>query len=92
MKIVTKEEQEEAARVTMWGAFRGGVLGLTIAAPSLYIAGVLYPKVRRIPIAQKTWLMMIATLGFGMTNAELTYNEYLTMQRYKRIMAELEQQ
>ncbi|CUA74896.1 hypothetical protein RSOLAG22IIIB_01527 [Rhizoctonia solani] len=92
MKIVTKEEQEEAARVTMWGGFRGGVLGLTIAAPSLYIAGVFYPKVRRIPVVQKTWLLLIATLGFGMTNAELTYNNYLGMQRYKRMMAELEQQ
>ncbi|CAE7087817.1 unnamed protein product [Rhizoctonia solani] len=91
MKIVTKEEQEEAARVTMWGGFRGGILGLTIAAPSLYIAGVFYPKIRRIPIAQKTWLMVIATLGVGMTNAEFTYSDYLKMQRYKRMMAELEQ-
>ncbi|CAE6448859.1 unnamed protein product [Rhizoctonia solani] len=91
MKIVTKEQQEEAARTTMWGGFRGGVLGLTIAVPSLYIAGVFYPKVRRIPVAQKAWLLVIATLGFGMTNAELTYSDYLAMQRYKRIMAELEQ-
>ncbi|KAJ1309751.1 hypothetical protein OPQ81_006516 [Rhizoctonia solani] len=91
MKIVTKEQQEEAARVTMWGAFRGGVLGLTMAAPTLYIASVFYPKIRRIPVAQKTWLLLIATLGFGMTNAELTYSDYLAMQRYKRIMEELEQ-
>ncbi|CAE6414640.1 unnamed protein product [Rhizoctonia solani] len=92
MKIVTKDQQEEAARATMWGGFRGAVLGLTVGAPSLYIAGVFYPAVRRIPVVQKTWLMLIATLGAGATNAEITYNDYLAMQRYKRIMAELEEQ
>ncbi|KAG8690834.1 hypothetical protein FRC08_010343 [Ceratobasidium sp. 394] len=86
MKIVTKQQQEDAARATMWGAFRGGIMGLTIAVPSLYIVGKIYPKVRAIPPAQKGWLLLVATLGFGMTNAELTYNEYLRMQRYNRMM------
>lgn len=86
MKIVTKQQQEEAARATMWGGFRGGVLGLTIAVPTLYIAGVIYPKVRAIPTAQRGWLLLVATLGFGMTNAEMTYTDYLAMQRYKRMM------
>ncbi|GAB1517765.1 Respiratory supercomplex factor 2 [Rhizoctonia solani] len=91
LMVVTKEQQEEAARATMWGGFRGAVLGLTVGLPSLYIAGVFYPAVRRIPVVQKTWLMLIATLGAGATNAEITYNDYLAMQRYKRIMAELEE-
>lgn len=43
------------------------------AAPSLYLAGVIYPKVRAIPTAQRGWLLLVAALGFGMTNAELTY-------------------
>lgn len=39
----------------------------------MYIAGVIYPKVRAIPTAQRGWLLLVATLGFGMTNAEMTY-------------------
>ncbi|KAG8679622.1 hypothetical protein FRC09_018839, partial [Ceratobasidium sp. 395] len=56
------------------------------AVPSLYIVGQIYPKVRAIPPAQKGWLLLVAALGFGMTNAELTYTEYLNMQRYNRMM------
>ncbi|KAG8779612.1 hypothetical protein FRC12_024030 [Ceratobasidium sp. 428] len=48
--------------------------------------GQIYPKVRAIPPAQKGWLLLVAALGFGMTNAELTYTEYLNMQRYNRMM------
>lgn len=80
MKLVSKQQQDEAVRTTAWGAAKGGALGLAVAIPALYFAGKRYPAVRAIPPVQRGWLLTISTLGFGMTNAEFAYERYLKSQ------------
>ena len=84
MKLVTKQQQEEAMRTTAWGAAKGGALGLALAIPALYFAGKRYPAVRAIPPVQRGLLLTISTLGFGMTNAEFAYEGYLKSQWHGR--------
>ncbi|KAF8610017.1 hypothetical protein BDV93DRAFT_4573 [Ceratobasidium sp. AG-I] len=80
MKLITKQQQEEAAKATAWGGIKGGALGLALAVPALHFAGKRYPAIRAIPPVQRGWLMIISTLGLGMTNAELSYEAYLKSQ------------
>ncbi|CAE6342067.1 unnamed protein product [Rhizoctonia solani] len=84
MKLITKQQQEEAAKTTMLGLAKGGALGLALAIPALHFASKRYPAVRAIPPVQRGWLMLIATLGAGMTNAELSYEAYLKSQWHGR--------
>ncbi|QRV85974.1 Respiratory supercomplex factor 2 [Ceratobasidium sp. AG-Ba] len=76
MKFVSKQQQEEAVRATAWGGFKGGILGLALATPALHFAGKRYPAIAAIPPVQRGFLLMVATLGVGMTNAELSYEAY----------------
>ncbi|QRV85973.1 Respiratory supercomplex factor 2 [Ceratobasidium sp. AG-Ba] len=80
MKLITKQQQEEAARATAWGGLKGSALGISLAIPALHFASKRYPAVRAIPPVQRTFLLMIATLGVGMTNAELSYEAYMRSQ------------
>ncbi|KAG8775700.1 hypothetical protein FRC12_001329 [Ceratobasidium sp. 428] len=84
MKLITKQQQEEAARATGWGGLKGGAFGLALAIPALHFAGKRYPAVKAIPSVQRGWLMLVSALGFGMTNAELSYEAYLKSQWHGR--------
>lgn len=80
MKLITKQQQEEAASATAWGGAKGAAIGISLAAPIMYFASRRFPTIRAIPPVQKSFLMLVATLGAGMTNAELTYEAYLKSQ------------
>ncbi|KAJ1309752.1 hypothetical protein OPQ81_006517 [Rhizoctonia solani] len=84
MKLITKQQQEEAAKATMLGLLKGGILGLGLSIPALHFAGKRFPSVRAIPPVQRGWLMLISTLGFGLTNAEFSYEAYLKSQWHGR--------
>ncbi|CAE6426852.1 unnamed protein product [Rhizoctonia solani] len=84
MKLITKQQQEEAAKATMLGLLKGGIVGLGLAIPALHFASKRYPVIRAIPPVQRGWLMVISTLGVGMTNAELSYEAYLKSQWHGR--------
>ncbi|CAE7087838.1 unnamed protein product [Rhizoctonia solani] len=84
MKLITKQQQEEAAKTTMIGMLKGGILGLGLAIPALHFASKRYPTIRAIPPVQRGWLLLISTLGVGMTNAELSYEAYLKSQWHGR--------
>ncbi|KAG9120828.1 hypothetical protein FRC07_003526 [Ceratobasidium sp. 392] len=73
IQVITKQQQEEAARATAWGGLKGGALGLALAIPALHFAGKRYPAIKSLPPVQRGWLMLVSTLGFGMTNAEISY-------------------
>jgi len=84
MKLITKQQQEEAALTTARGGLKGAILGLSLAAPTLYLASKRFPAIRAIPPVQRGFLMLVATLGAGMTNAELSYEAYLKSQWHGR--------
>ncbi|KDN51648.1 hypothetical protein RSAG8_00194, partial [Rhizoctonia solani AG-8 WAC10335] len=84
MKLITKQQQEEAAKNTMVGLFKGMVLGLGLAYPALHFASKRFPTIRAIPPVQRGWLLLISSLGVGMTNAELSYEAYLKSQWHGR--------
>jgi hypothetical protein len=52
------------------------------AAPTLYFASKRFPAIRAIPPVQRGFLMLIATLGVGMTNAELSYEVSLNTSEF----------
>ncbi|EUC62254.1 hypoxia induced motif protein [Rhizoctonia solani AG-3 Rhs1AP] len=84
MKLITKQQQEEAAKTTMIGMLKGGILGLGLAIPTLHFASKRFATIRAIPPVQRGWLLLISTLGVGMTNAELSYEAYLKSQWHGR--------
>ncbi|KAK9894592.1 hypothetical protein P389DRAFT_173667 [Cystobasidium minutum MCA 4210] len=80
MKIVTREQQEAAAKATAIGAAKGAAVGLTIFIPSFWLLGRRYPAVRNLPTVQKGWLSIVAILGGGATNAEFAYERFIQSQ------------
>lgn len=84
MKLITKQQQEEAASATAWGGLKGAAVGLGLAVPALHFASKRFPTIRAIPPVQRGWLLVISTLAAGMTNAELSYEAYLKSQWHGR--------
>ena len=84
MKLITKQQQEEAAKTTMMGLFKGATVGLALSIPALHFARKRFPLIRSIPPVQHGYLMLVSALVVGMTNAELSYEAYLKSQWHGR--------
>ncbi|EOQ99311.1 hypothetical protein E3P89_03847 [Wallemia ichthyophaga] len=80
MKLITQEQMDASGRATALGGLKGALLGSSLSAAGLFLAGRRYPVIAAQPPVQKGWLMLVGTLLCGATNAEFAYEDHMRSQ------------